>query len=68
MAMECSLSYLCSQASLFTTGLLFLSNKCPADMVGIGDGGIKSETKPVFEGEMHQEASLLGALPQKQAH
>lgn len=68
MAIECPLSYLCSQASLLTTGLLFLSNKCPAEMVGIGDGGIKSETKPVCEGEMHQEASVFGALPQKQAH
>lgn len=68
MATECSLSYLCSQASLLTTGLLFLPNKYPADMVGIGDGGIKSEPKPVCEGEMHQEASIFGALPQKQVH
>lgn len=68
MAVECSLSYLCSQASLLTTGLLVFSNICSADMVSIGDGGIKSETKPVCEEEMHHEASLFSALPQKQVH
>jgi hypothetical protein len=41
----------------------FFSFKNYARLMCTGDGGKTSETKPVCEVEMYQEASLLGTLP-----